>query len=154
MWLAIDPGTYKSAWVLYDPISHTIKRHAVEDNRELLAEIRAGRLKGDHLAVEMVASYGMAVGKEVFETVLWIGRFLEAAEQQGTVGELVYRREVKLLLCQSIKAADPNIRAAIKDKFGGEAAVGTKAAPGPLYGIKADEWAAVGVALTAHGRAA
>jgi hypothetical protein len=36
------------------------------------------------------------------------------------------------------------------DRFGPgrEVAVGTKRAPGPLYGIKGDEWSALAVALT------
>ena len=66
---------------------------------------------------------------------------------------LVYRRDVKLFHCQTVRANDANIRAAIIDRFGPgkEKAIGKKSAPGPLYGIKGDEWSALAVALTAQG---
>jgi hypothetical protein len=103
------------------------------------------------LAVEMIASYGMAVGREVFETCMWIGRFVEAWESRGGTTRLVYRRDVKLFLCQSVRATDSNIRAALLDRYGGKAkAIGTKAARGPLFGLKQDMWSALAVALTAE----
>jgi hypothetical protein len=44
------------------------------------------------LAVEMIASYGMPVGREVFDTCLWIGRFVEAWQAHGGEYRLIYRR--------------------------------------------------------------
>ena len=54
-------------------------------------------------------------------------------------------------LCGSAKAKDSNIRQAIIDRYGGDPkrCIGTKKAPGPLYGISADQWAALALALTA-----
>jgi hypothetical protein len=102
------------------------------------------------LAIEMVASYGMPVGREVFETCVWIGRFQESwRDGLRRVPEdvrLIYRRDVKLHLCGNSRAKDANIRQALIDKLG---PVGTKAAPGPLYGVKSHAWAAVAVAVTA-----
>ena len=93
----------------------------------------------------MIASYGMPVGREVFETCVWIGRFQQAWHDPEAV-RLVYRRDVKLHLCGSPKAKDGNIRAALIDKLG---PVGLKSAPGPLYGVKSHAWAALAAAVTA-----
>lgn len=141
--LAIDPGTTQSAWVVYD--GERPVRFGLEPNEAVLSMLRGADV--DRLALEMVASYGMPVGREVFETVLWSGRFLEAA---GVPETLVYRKDVKLHLCHSMRAKDANIRQALIDRFGGNkrAAVGVKAAPGPLYGFRKDLWAALGVAVT------
>ena len=112
-------------------------------------------LDADALAIEMVASYGMAVGASVFETCVWAGRFIErwsAVSAAGSVTQ-VYRREVKLHICGSAKAKDANVRQALIDRYGGKAkAIGRKATPGPLYGMSGDCWSALGVAITAAER--
>lgn len=146
--LALDPGTTQTAWV------HLVRgiplSHGKWPNEDVLAKLKASPLGDELLAVEMIASYGMPVGAEVFETCVWIGRFLQAYDGPAT---RVFRREVKLHLCASPRANDASIRQAILDRFGGkEAAVGRKATPGPLYGIKADVWAALAVGLTIWDR--
>jgi len=93
----------------------------------------------------MVASYGMPVGKEVFETCVWIGRFMQVWHDPDAV-RLIYRRDVKLHLCGSARAKDGNIRQALIDKLGPQ---GTKKAPGPTYGVKSHAWAALALAVTA-----
>ncbi len=146
--LAIDPGCELSAYcVLVDGKPFESGKKLNCDVRDLLREWGTDYL----LAVEMVASYGMPVGREVFETVLWIGRFVEVWASRGGQYRLVYRKDVKLKFCNSVRAKDSNIRAALIDQFGPgkDKAVGTKGAPGPLYGIKADAWSALAVGLTA-----
>lgn len=73
MILAIDPGTTESAFVLWDG------QRAVEcgfhNNDEILRVVESSGGCGLRLAIEQVRSYGMAVGKEVFDTVHWCGRF-------------------------------------------------------------------------------
>jgi hypothetical protein len=103
------------------------------------------------LALEMIASYGMPVGREIFETCLWIGRFIEAWEMRQGRYQLIYRKDVKLFHCESARATDANIRAALIDRYGPgkERAIGKKSSPGPLYGLKGDHWAALAVALKA-----
>lgn len=144
--LAIDPGNTESAYVTYDTEATRPLSFAKVANFDLLLHL--DEVNADELAVEMIASYGMAVGAEVFETCVWIGRFIE--RWSGCSHRLVYRREVKLHLCGSPRAKDPNVRQALIDLYGGkEKAVGTKKSPGPLYGISGDVWAALGVAVTA-----
>lgn len=104
----------------------------------------------DILAIEMVASYGMPVGREVFETVRWIGRFQQAWSEPEAV-KLVYRQDVKLHLCKSVRAKDANIWQALKDRFGEP---GTAKNPGKLYGVKSHARAALAVALTVYDKGA
>lgn len=132
----------------------------VMPNHELLEFVqrRHFEINPTRLAVEMIASYGMAVGKEVFETCVWIGRFVQVWHDPGAV-QLVYRKDVKMHLCGTTQAKDANVRRAILDLYprsGGGATpqVGTKARPGPLYGVSTHAWAAIGVALTVQARAA
>src|SRR6185312_6538986 len=102
--LAIDPGNEQSAFVLYD--DGAIKRFGkVENGRlvEVLEEIGAGVPYHTSLAIEMIASYGMPVGREVFETCVWIGRFMQTWPFLST---WIYRKDVKLHLCNSPRAND------------------------------------------------
>jgi hypothetical protein len=147
---AIDPGPSESAFVTLDCVTGGLVQFGKVENYELLDWIQGQGIEPHGpslLAIEMIASYGMAVGAEVFRTCVWIGRFVQA---WGLATREVYRREVKLHLCGQARAKDANVRAALVDRFGpGKAkAVGTKAKPGPLYGVKADCWAALGVAVT------
>jgi hypothetical protein len=150
--LAIDPGTTKSGWCWFDDTDDEILACGVNENAEMFGVMR--RAAADRLAIEMVASYGMAVGKEVFETVRWIGRFQQAWHDPEAV-ILVYRKDVKLHLCGSPRAKDANIRQALLDMFpatgGGKTPqIGTKAQPGPLFGVASHVWPALGVAITAR----
>jgi hypothetical protein len=115
--------------------------------RVKLAKQMAGIWDRAHLVVEMVACYGMPVGREVFDTCVWIGRFIEA---WGRPHSTLYRSTVKLHLCGQTRAKDANVRQALIDRFGPgrEKAIGTKAKKGPLYGVKADVWQALALAVT------
>lgn len=147
MLLSIDPGPEQSAWVLYDGARPV--QFGKNNNAYLRLSIQRGGMlhsKGDHLVIEMIASYGMPVGAEVFMTCVAVGRFVQAWDRPYT---LMPRREVKLHLCGSARANDATIRAALLDKWGGrKAALGDKRSPGPLRGVSGDVWAALGVAVT------
>lgn len=142
--LAIDPGTTESGWVRFDGVNAL--SCGTTANHALLEMIAANSC--DVLAVEMIASYGMAVGREVFETCRWIGRFQQVWRAPADV-LFVYRNEVKLHLCHSARAKDANIRQALIDRLG---APGTKKNPGPTYAVSGHVWAALAVAVTAHDR--
>lgn len=140
--LAIDPGNIESGFVHWD--GSKILHHGKFENDRILDIIKQEEY--DVLLLEMIASYGMAVGKEVFETCVWIGRFQQAHNESRHPYpncKLVFRREVKLHHCQSAKAKDSNIRQALIDKYGDK---GTKKAPGVTYGLSADTWQAFALA--------
>lgn len=134
--LSIDPGPVNSAavWLIGERIQH----FGIYDNTQMLKHLEYV----NHLAIEMIASYGMPVGKDVFETCVWIGRFIERCPAAYTY---VYRKDVKLNLCGNPRAKDANVRQALIDRCG---EIGTKKKPGPLYGISKDLWSALAIGLT------
>jgi hypothetical protein len=136
--VAIDPGTTQSAFVVFD--GEVIEAGILlnEDLRERLLLNHFG--SADVCAIEMVESYGMAVGREVFQTCVWIGRFHECSRVPV---RYVPRKEIKLHLCGTHRAKDANIRQALIDKYG---APGTKKAPGKTFGITSHLWAALAIA--------
>ena len=144
--LSIDPGTDESGWVVLD--GNDVLMSGVWPNEQLLRQVSIeAESDVDTLAIEMIASYGMAVGREVFETCVWVGRFQQAWRVPEAV-KLVYRRDVKLHLCGTSKAKDANIRQALIDLLGPQ---GTKKSQGATYGVKSHAWAALGVAVTVAG---
>lgn len=151
--LAIDPGNTESAYVVIDGQCRP-ERFAKVPNDELLAGVGLAGVGVDLVVIEMVASYGMAVGAEVFETCVWIGRFQQAL--LSWVGadniHLVKRLPVKLHHCHDSKAKDANVRQALVDRFApGQPnhGKGTKRQPGWFYGFHSDVWASYALAVYA-----
>ena len=162
--LGVDPGPTQSAWVVYHPgcnpgYMHTppgrVYQNMIEPNEDFLRRLATNDFYAGHThaVFERVESFGMKVGVDGFETVFWTGRFFEACLKDGAAGcDRIGRKEIKLHLCQSPRAKDPNITQALVDKFAGvggmKAAKGTKQEPGPLHGFKKDIWSALAVAVT------
>ena len=141
--ISIDPGQHDSAYVRYDGNRPT--DFGIITNGIMLTIIR--QHEGPTVC-EMIQCQGMPVGLETFETAYWIGRFWEVAMQWGNFHR-VYRSDVKMHLCQSMRAKDSNIRQALIDKFGGkELAIGRAKSPGPLFGISSHCWSALAIAVT------
>jgi hypothetical protein len=149
--LAIDPGPQQSAFIfLYEGgvvVDAKQTGNAGIINNEVLRDLVVEGFAYDDLVIESVESYGMPVGKTVFDTCYWIGRF-----DPRLKAILVPRRDVKLHLCDDSRAKDSNIRQALIDRFGPgkDKAIGLKASPGPLYGFKSHLWSALALAVTFH----
>ena len=144
---AIDPGTTQSGWVLFSGAK--VVDSGVHDNADVLRWVQAGQ-GADVLAIEMIASMGMAVGQSTFDTVRWIGRFQQAWSDPDDV-RFITRHQVKLHLCGSMRAKDPNVRQAVLDLLGEP---GTKKKPGATYGVRSHAWSALAVAITAQAKIA
>lgn len=150
--LGIDTGTTETGWAIYCTSTHSITDMGIAENNEMLNII--SQKDYDVASLEMVASYGMAVGKTTFETVYWIGRFAERAEALKKPVKRYYKKlDINPAICFKSNAKDAHIRRAILDMFpkdggGKEPSVGTKNKPGALYGIKSHIYAALAVALT------
>jgi len=150
--LAIDPGTTQSAFMLFDKdADNPIIEKGIMENGEMILTLfrrKAGDFGKDHLVIESIASYGMPVGKEVFATCIWIGRFIQAFLNAYPFcpWSLLARQQIKLTLCKSARAKDANVRQALIDIYGPP---GTKKNPGVTYGVSKDLWSALAIAHVA-----
>lgn len=143
MIFAIDPGPKQSAFLKWDPEHEIITSFGIIENEKLMEMVRLISPL-EQIVCEMIQSFGMPVGKEIFQTVLLIGQIKEAALRAGHPLNLVYRKEIKIHFCNSNRATDANIRRVLIDRFGD---LGTKKNPGKLYGIKKDIWSALAVGI-------
>jgi len=152
--LGIDPGPTRTAWVLLSPKSVTA--WGIDDN-DVVLDVMQNQLQCRALAkngycqaaIEVIEPRGMPVGAETFWTMFFAGRIYECLDNSIDVRTLK-RSEIKLHLCGTSRAKDGNVRQALIDRWGPgkDIAIGRKATPGPLYGIRADAWAALAVAVT------
>lgn len=164
--LAIDPGNIESAFVVYNhgDMDMPLDAFGKKPNKEVMQIVNETSQYDtvEHLAIEMVACYGMLVGETVFETALWVGRYIQEWTRHGATYTKVYRKQknkgeginsVVMEICKTSTAKDSNVRQAIIDRYpatGGGATpqIGIKSQPGPLYGVSKDVWAALAVAIT------
>ena len=150
-YLAIDPGNTGSAYILIDERCRPLQFGKLP-NADMLGVLSS--VDADVAAIEMIASYGMAVGAEVFETCVWIGRFVEHLDNRlvRLPAHLIKRLPVKVHHCHDAKAKDSNIRQALVDRFAPglpNHGKGTARLPGWFYGFRADVWAAYALAVYA-----
>ena len=151
MILAIDPGNIQSAYCVIDKTNYKPIEFGKIDNDELkekmLNDLKLYPI--ETMAIEMIASYGMPVGREVFDTCVWIGRFIETFKCANTY--YVYRKDEKMNLCGSMKAKDSNIRQALIDRFATfdfKNGKGTIKQKDFFYGFSKDIWSAFAVGIT------
>lgn len=138
--LGIDPGPLQSAYVFLSDGKIIEKGHRHNwELRRMLKQLNTGT--ETQFWCESIESYGMAVGRTVFETCYEIGRFMECIDHGAF--HLIGRREIKIHLCNSMRAKDTNIRQALIDRWGEP---GTKKSPGVTHGISKHLWSALAVA--------
>jgi hypothetical protein len=154
--LAIDPGPVESAFALIDAADCIPMRHGKIPNDDLRRD--PAMTTADTVAIEMVASYGMPVGAEIFDTCVWIGRYQQTLIDHDIPVELVKRLDVRLHHCHTGKAGDANVTRALIDRFAppakgwGAYGKGTKANPGWFHGFKADVWQSYALAVMVADR--
>ena len=171
---AIDPGSEVSSFVIWDPVPNVIHEHGLDvTNGVLIQRVRALE-EQMHLVVERIASQGMIVGQETFDTADYVGALGEAYVHKYLVHK-IFRRLVKVGCCGDSKAKDSNVRQFVIDYFGGQdKAIGGKKCgkckgkgwfgsgrqecpackgakwkhpPGKVFGFAEDEWQAMALAI-------
>lgn len=134
--LGIDPGPKESAVAYFNGKTVHTDMYL---NETLVSMLSAGIQPAEHYACEMVQPMGFVVGKEVFETVWWIGRYYEALWAMGTgkTMALIYRSTIKAAIVGTVRSKDKDVRAALIQRLGKEA---TK-------DVVTHQWAALAVAV-------
>jgi hypothetical protein len=148
--LAIDPGPSESAYVCWDTDRHDFWTPGPYEKMGIVStEGMIGRLHmilmPDLIAIEMVQSYGMTVGRSTFETALNVGRFMQTVYNRNPTAS------IKLFGRPTIKGqiggkTDAEIHASLRMRYG-EAKKGEK-----LEGVKKDLWAALALATAIDER--
>lgn len=144
--MGIDPGNEETAFIMMDGSNRIIEFGKVPNSEMRDNLLRWAKLNTKpFIAMEEIVNYGGAVGRTVFQTVEWIGRFKEVLETAGLSYETVKRKTVVSEICGNPKATDANVREELIYLFGKP---GTKKSPGPTYGIVKDVWSALAIATT------
>jgi hypothetical protein len=133
--VAIDPGTFESAYVVMNPDTRVILDRGQADNQAVLVWLEKQRMVfgSERLVIEMIKSYGNAMGDSTIETCVWIGRFIE--RWSGPVDKLP-RKTIVTTLCMNPRANDSNVRRALLDMY----------TPAKVKGFTRDMWSALAVA--------
>lgn len=139
--LAIDPGNAKSGVARFD--GQRVLFAGVIENPDVLKIIADDR--SDVLAIELFVATNQRLGNESIETIHWGGRFHQASGDPDSV-VLVPRSRVKKVLGLSHHDGDTEVNARLAVILGPK---GTKANPGPCFGVSSHSWAALGVAYAA-----
>jgi hypothetical protein len=139
--LAIDPGNVCSGVVKFD--GQRVLFAGIIENPDVLKIIADDR--SDILAIELFVATNQRLGNESIETIHWGGRFHQASGDPDSV-VLVPRAKVKKQLGLTQRDGDKEVNARLAALIGPK---GTKAAPGPCFGVSSHSWAALGVAITA-----
>lgn len=117
--LGIDPGSERSGYVLL--VNGVPDEHGWVLNMQLLQRLRDGFADGAHLAVETLHPRGELASRDAFETQLWAGRYVEAADQRGTQHTKIDPLDSRLAVTGRSNAKDGEVKQALIDMFGGNA---------------------------------
>ena len=117
--LAIDPGNEETALVLWDGTVMLTKVYI--PNREVKTYLNHYNILShvEVVIIEMVSSYGAAVGQTIFDTCVWIGIFKEYLENLNLPVHLVFRKTLKMHHCHSLRGInDGAVNSVLRDKYG------------------------------------
>ena len=117
MIIGLDPGTTHTGYCLID-FSYKVKEAGKAENARVRDMLK--QMPVSHAAIESLACYGMAVGREVFETAYQIGRFQEILESRCVPVALYAKPEYGPAIAGVRKVTDSVIRQSLLLRFGGD----------------------------------
>ena len=139
--LGIDPGSEESALFGWDNEKEELFCDARKVGNDKVFNYYKHNF--DVVVCEMIASYGMPVGKSIFNTCVWIGRFWQASPIPF---ETVLVKKIRAHHCGNARAKDGNVIQALKDRF--EPDLKPRQRPKGLFkGVSRDVWQAASTAI-------
>jgi len=121
MILGIDPGSEETAFAIMTD-DYEVADAGKIDNDEFL-DLTLPAMLGNGIkavVIEGIQSYGMAVGKTVFETCYVVGECRRVAKMRGKPVYIYSRPEYARAIVGGMKANDALIRGALINRFGGD----------------------------------
>lgn len=141
--IGIDPGSTRSAFVVWHTEARAILQHAKVENPRLWASTLADNTPWiDRCVIERIHLGGRKVGNDVRDTCEWVGRFAAMwdAAHPGQPALLLTRAKVKGALGLSNftgRAQDADVRRTLIERLREKR----------TSGLARDEWSALAVAL-------
>lgn len=143
--LAVDPGSYQSAFV--ELRDGSVGGKGIIPNHAILALCR----RSARVVMETIEPWGGFTGPRALETMEWVGRFREAVEgHDGTVTIMTRSEVLRALGIGRLPKgqAQAAVRALLIERWGG----GNPAQRShPLHGVTTDMWSALAVAVASVG---
>lgn len=147
---AIDPGSSVSGFVIWD--GNVLERSGVRENDELLfdlpCDVDVCVIEDTEAHPQFTKTKHPYIPKQVIATQRLVGRYQQAwYHHAGSMPVMLSRRDIRKHLNANKRGRTPDSQVieALTNRIGGK---GTKAEPGPLYGIKSHAWQALAVAVT------
>ena len=150
MLLAVDPGTALSGYCLMN-FDYTIEGKGKVYNEFIIENLGNKNIKT--VVIEKAVPFSM-VPKTLLDTVMWYGRFIQAAFDRNDNVKviLIPRATVKKHICDNGRANDSMVRAEIIRSFG-QPKTSNSDPVNPIYNdeverMKADIWQAFALGVT------
>jgi len=115
--IGIDPGTDFTGVAVVGG-DYSVYRAYKMPSADVEAFVRSE--KPDAISCESLSCYGVAVGREVFETAFWIGEYRCLCRQLGIPFHLFARPEYARALAGVGKVTDSVLRQTLLLRFGGD----------------------------------
>lgn len=119
--VCFDPGNNLTGWCVYSIENKVLFYKNKEDNLEVIKKFKDFFRKYNILQVgiEYPSSYGMcSVGQTIFDTCTFVGILIQISKDNNINPELVFRKSVKMFLCNSVRAKDAEVNLRVREYFG------------------------------------
>ena len=119
--ICFDPGNELTGWCVYDIKEKILLYKHKERNTDVLVKFKnfSEKYKIKEIGIEYPSSYGMAsVGQTLFDTCCMCGILCQLSLNFGVKPELVFRKSVKMFLCNSVRAKDSEVNFRVREYFG------------------------------------